>query len=143
MLMRLGQHRSLRSQVSEIGVRSVDAPVGSEEIVLVKILLLVVHGDSVVELLPAAVVRRGRFSRDVLPGIRQAPADVPAVHPRRKAGGQAGSINTQRFPPTLTRVHWRYHWTLARFVSLTFAPPRRRRAFARRPDVTNQTRVPT
>src|SRR3546814_10237984 len=74
-LMRLAQHRSLRSQVIEIGVRIVDEPVAAEEIVLVKILLLVVHGDSVVELLSAAVVRRGRFSRDVLPGIRQAPAE--------------------------------------------------------------------
>src|SRR3546814_8935695 len=103
-LMRLAQHRSLRSQVIEIGVRIVDEPVAAEEIVLVKILLLVVHGDSVVELLSAAVVRRGRFSRDVLPGIRQAPADVPAVHPRRKAGGRAGSINKQRCRPKLTSV---------------------------------------
>src|SRR3546814_12410402 len=106
MLMRLGQHRSLRSQVSEIGVRSVDEPVAAEEIVLVKILLLVVHGDSVVELLSAAVVRRGRVSRDVLPGIRQAPAGVPAVHTRRNAVGRAGRINKQRFRPKLTRLAW-------------------------------------
>src|SRR3546814_9299667 len=140
MLMRLGQHRSLRSQVSEIGVRSVDAPVGSEEIVLVKILLLVVHGDSVVELLSAAVVRRGRFSRDVLPGIRQAPADVPAVHPRRKAGGRAGSINKQRCRPKLTSVAWRFDWTLDGCGAMPFETRGRGMAVVRDGDVNTLAR---
>jgi len=57
-LMRLTQYRRLLSQVIKVGVRIVNEPVAAKEIVLFKLLLLIVHIDSLFELLPAGCYRR-------------------------------------------------------------------------------------